>query len=102
MSHIKKAIQRAGHEAAAYMTADLRYRALEHGWDPEVVSNLHVQHSEGKFSTHVPAEHADKAFSHEYGTETTPPSAVIRKYSKSSAGDEAFFHSINKHLGGLF
>jgi hypothetical protein len=101
MKHLRDAIEKASHDTAAYVTADLRHSARESGWDEEVVSNLRVHHGEDGYNVMVPDDLKDRAFVHEFGDEKTPPSAAIRKYSNNhSVAAQVMLKNIEKHLGG--
>jgi hypothetical protein len=101
MKHLRDAIEKAAHDTAAYVTADLRHSAREHGWDEEVVSNMRVQHGEDGYKVMVPDDLKDRAFVHEFGDESSAPSAVIRKYSNDhSVAAHVMLKNIEKHLGG--
>jgi len=76
---IAKFIQNLSHQTAHELTAELRDRALAHGWDKDVVDNMRVEYAENKMKVTVHPDYAERAFKHEFGTETTAPSAVIRK-----------------------
>lgn len=83
------------------MTDDLRARALDRGWAPEVVNSMWVVREEGKFVAKVGAEHAEAAFKHEFGTQSSQPTNVIRGYDSSPDTAESFFLSAFSHfLGG--
>lgn len=80
MKKYVEAADSAAHELAAFMTVDLRSKAKEAGWHPDVVKNLTVKFDGEKLGVHVPEEHRAAAFNHEFGTETIPPTGVLRKY----------------------
>lgn len=103
MKKLLEATQKAKQDTAAYMTADVRTRALNDGWDPAVVANLRVEHGTDGFQAKVNAEHGEAAFKHEFGDEDNRPSATVRKYANDShASAQAFMSSLNKHFGGKF
>lgn len=103
MKKLLEAAQKAKQDTAAYMTADVRNRALNDGWHPAVVSTLRIEHGKDGFQTKVNDEHAAAAFKHEFGDEHTRPSATVRKYANDShASAQAFMASLNKHFGGKF
>jgi hypothetical protein len=81
ISKVKEAIQKSTGDVASSLTTKLRESALEHGWDRDVVANLHVVHNNGSFDVHVHPDYKDRAFVHEYGNESVRPTAVIRKFS---------------------
>jgi hypothetical protein len=83
------------------MTLQLRSHASEHGWDSDVVNNMHVEHNEGKYSVKVHPDYAARAHEHEYGTETKTPTAAIRKFTnRPEAAQTAYVMSFRKHVGG--
>lgn len=95
---MKAGLERAAHETAAYMTADLQNRAHEHGWDEDVANSIRVHYEDGKFKAKVAPEYSERAFKHEYGDENNPPKATVRKYDSSSSAEDAYMISLHKHV----
>lgn len=101
MKKLKSAVEHAAHAAASQMTSDIRQSALEHNWHPDVVRNMHIKYDNGSFGVHVHPDYEDRAFMHEFGTETSRPTAVIRKYEgQHSNSSSTFVKSFMEHLGG--
>ncbi len=88
---------KAHKDTAVAMTMELRQEALNAGWHPEVVSNMHVSHEANGYKVNIHPDYADRAHVHEYGTEGVRPTAVIRKYNRPEAGSEAFMRSLKHH-----
>jgi hypothetical protein len=100
MEKLSKALERATSDAALYMTADLRKKATERGWDSDVVNSLRVVHRNDSFSVKFPDSVADKAWVAEYGDPDTTPTAVIRNYDRSAPKLEKFIMDrVATHLG---
>jgi hypothetical protein len=90
--------KRAAQDAALVMTHQLQTSALQHGWDADVVANTRVVFEDGKFSTQVHPDYAERAHKHEYGTEDTRPTGVIRKaVNNPKTGHDVLMSSINHH-----
>jgi glycosidase len=101
MKDVRDALARAAHDTAAYVTADIRHTAAEHGWDPEVSSSLSVHYGEDGYNVTVPDHLKDRAFVHEFGDERNAPTAAMRKYSNSrEIASKVLLKNIEKHLGG--
>ena len=83
MNNLRKIARLVPHVKAAAMTEDIRNHAVAHGWDPIVASTLQVKYNGENYQVHIPEHHADAAFKHEYGSETSSPTAAIRKYAKT-------------------
>lgn len=66
----------------APLTRELRSNALESGWPENAAHSLSVHFDEGQFAIKYPDHVKGLVEDLEYGTEATPPSAVIRKFSK--------------------
>lgn len=98
--NLHEAALKALPDAAKLMELDIRRSALEHGWHPDVVNNITVEHGEEGFKVNVPHTHADAAFIHEYGSESKQPTAVIRKYGNTGAAHAAY-RSLAHHLGSV-
>ena len=91
MKHVLEAFPQAAAQTARSMTYTLRQSALDHGWDSKVASKLFVVHDGEKFRVHVPARYKSKVHDLEYGTQSTPPSAVIRKFNNRPEHMEKVF-----------
>lgn len=74
-----KFVDNLAHQTAKELTSELRERALKSGWDHDVVAHMHVEYSDKQMKVNVHPDYAERAFKHEFGTETTSPSAAIRK-----------------------
>lgn len=97
---LRKAISNASIDAAVFMTHQVRQTAVQHGWDPEVVAGLRVEHSGDKFSVKAHPDVADRAFVHEFGDEATLPTAAVRKYANQIGNTGTFLaKSISYHYG---
>jgi hypothetical protein len=95
------ALSKAVADTAAYMTYDVRHSARSAGWSDDEARALRVRHTDGTFGVHFEGPHAEAARTREYGTETTPPSAVARKYGHSHARAATILTKrLNKHLEG--
>jgi len=96
------ALEKAAHNAASYMTVDLRNRAIEAGWHSDVANNLNVTFDGKNFNSHVHPDYAERAFEHEFGTETKRGTAVMRKFASNHAdGERAFSLNFHNHMRGL-
>jgi hypothetical protein len=101
MKHVIAAVSKAKQDMAAHMTVHLRESALNHGWSPEVVSSMEVHHGKDGYQVTVPDEHKDQFMTHEYGSETVRPTAVVRKFFNDTNASQSFFvKRMNEHLGG--
>jgi hypothetical protein len=85
MHALHAAKKKTAEQMVQYMTSDLRNRATEAGWDKDVADSISVKFNGKEYAVHIPAEHADRAFFHEYGSETSAPTAVLRKYSEDKS-----------------
>lgn len=93
-----KVYERAAHDTAAFMTADLRQRALSSGWQPDVVNGMNVQFGDNGFQVDIHEDHQEQAWIHEYGSERDRPTAVIRKYANvDSDAKNMFMHNLAAH-----
>jgi hypothetical protein len=94
-------IHKASHDTAQFIEGQIRQSALDHGWDSKVVENTHVRFHDNKFSVYVHDKYVGNALTHEYGNETSRPTAVIRKYDNNPTGAGAnFIQNLEKHMGG--
>lgn len=100
MKQLTKALHSAASDAALHMTEDVRSSALEHGWDADVVRNMHVKYNDGNFSLQIHPDYRDRAFVHEYGNEHLRPTAVLRKYEHELGDVTKYFNKrFAHHLG---
>ena len=88
MDVINKALKKAVEQLAGQLTAQLRSNALSDGWEPEVAMGLKVEYANGRFFSTAPSEHSTKAFDHEYGTQSQPAKATMRRLNNNSAAAE--------------
>lgn len=102
MKSIHDALHQAANHSALYMEHELRTNAIRQGWHPSVAHGLHVGYVDGEFKVSVDADKHAAAHLHEYGDETTRPTAVIRKHgNNTSMAEKAFIRSLEKQLKGL-
>lgn len=94
MKHILDALDSATELTAKRLTAGLRRSAYQSGWTPEVTRNLSVKHDGKGFDVSIPDEYKEKAMDHEYGNESSRPTAVIRKFKNHNMDSKAFFGSL--------
>jgi hypothetical protein len=101
MKHVLKHFPQAAAEAARSMTYDLRNSAIEHGWNPEIANSLRVTHTGSAFKVHVPKKHRKTVHELEYGTESSRPTAVLRKFNnRPEYMEKAFMKSMSRLTGG--
>jgi hypothetical protein len=101
MKQFSNAATKALDALPLFMTQDLRNKALENGWSPDVANSISVVREAGVFSVKVGAEHAAQAFTHEYGNESMRPTAVIRRFDSDTTSAESFFlKAFGTFLGG--
>ena len=100
MKSILNNIHKAAHDTAQFVEGQIREKALAHGWDKKVVENTHVRFQDNKFNVYVHDKYVGAALTHEYGDETSRPTAVIRKYDNNPTGAGAnFIQNLGKHMG---
>lgn len=101
MKALKEAAIKATKDAAESATHSFRTHALAHSWDADVVAHTHVAYEQGKFAVKTHPDYEDRAHVHEYGDETTPPTAAIRKFFNRSENTHApFMAALNRHAKG--
>lgn len=75
------AIHKAAEQTATVMAHQVRHHAANSGWSPEAAQSLDVKYVDGKF---VASSSNGDAFTHEYGSQTSAPTAAVRKFSHHS------------------
>jgi hypothetical protein len=101
MIKYQHALTKAGVEAARSLTMDLQQSATDHGWHPDIVKHLSVSYNGSHLNIHYPDEIKSQVHNLEYGTETSAPSAVLRKFkSRSRHIDNTAVTAFSKHMGG--
>jgi predicted transcriptional regulator len=97
-----KSLERIANRAAQTSTVEythaLRAHLAAHNWDSDVVAHTHVAQEDGSFKVVTHPDYADRAFVHEYGSETTRPTAAIRRFSEGMG--ETYMHHFNAHFKG--
>lgn len=99
-----KSIVEAGRKAAVttatYMTADVRHSAMKQGWDIETASNTNIMYDGTEVKVHIDAGFESQAMDLEYGTESSRPTAVLRKYgNRTQDAEKVFLSALSKGLG---
>jgi hypothetical protein len=95
------AIIKAQEDMAKTMSDELRAAAIKDGWEPKVAKEISIKYHQGAFKYDLGDKHADSAFMHEFGSETAPPKATIRKYMNNVKGPaSAAIRTINSSLKG--
>lgn len=84
------------------MTGQIRKEAKASEWPRHVVGNMGVTYDKKKFEVHVHDKHFNEAHTLEYGTETTRPTAAIRRSLNNTKEAEQFFlETLHKIVGKL-
>ncbi len=65
---------------AAHLTRTLRQRAHEAGWPSHVYGGITVHANEDGFRVHLADHIEEHAMDLEYGTQQSPPNAVLRRF----------------------
>ena len=83
------------------MSAHLRSEARASGWPENVVSNLHVTHSDGSFKVRShPGQHA-QVMDLEYGTPGSQPNRAIHRFTNNQKEAEKFLIKRTLHHMGV-
>ena len=101
MENFLKAHQKVAAELAVFMTADIRSRARNDGWDDKVVERLRVVKKDDTYSVTAPSSVGDAAWVSEYGDPDSVPTATIRRYDTSGGKIGEFYNMrMSRHLNG--
>lgn len=94
-----KAYEKALSASAKDMTKELRKDARKQGWHEDVLKNMRVKYSdETGFTVKVHPDYEERAFVHEFGSPSTHPTAVIRKFrNRSTKSEELFLKHLEKY-----
>lgn len=95
MRKVSNALHNASVDAAESMTKHIRSAAISSGWNPDVANKLTLNYIDKKFSLVVDPAFKAKVHDHEFGTQTSPPSPVLR----GILNDHELFGS---HVGAAF
>ena len=102
MKHIHSAIHEASKHTSRYLTGELRKEAKASGWPRHIAANMGVTYGPDGFESHVHEKHYKEAHKLEYGTETTRPTAAVRRSANRTQEAEQFFvGTLSKILGNL-
>jgi hypothetical protein len=94
------AARKAAHKTSLLMTSDIRQSAVESGWSNELASNTHVMYDGTSYHVEVRDDLSSQAMDLEYGTPSTRPTAVVRKYANNTQQiEQAFVATLEKELG---
>jgi hypothetical protein len=96
------AVRQAAAQTTAFATAEVRQRATNAGWEPDVVGGTSVQFTGTAFETAIAEPVKDRAFVAEFGNEEKLPTAVLRKYNNDSeTTQELFLTRVFRNMEGL-
>ena len=102
LKNVQKALEQAIPGTEATLTEKLRQSAIAHGWHPDVVAHMNVQHKDGAFHAVIAPEYSDRAFVHEFGDESSRPTAVLRKFGNdTNAIHQTYMDKVNEQYGRL-
>ena len=90
---------RAVKSAARELTHGLRKHALKNGWPEEVIRGIGIHHNGKEFKLHTSPAVEDLIWKHEYGDETSTPTAIIRKFfnDKSKLSEVVYRHYVRQN-----
>lgn len=98
---IEQAIAKAADKTTRHMTAAVRRDAFNSGWPSHVVRRLKVVHNDGQFSVTYPESLEAHVSALEYGTSSTSPSPVIRRFNNRLDGHKDRFHkNLRREMAG--
>jgi hypothetical protein len=80
----KRLYKRALKELSKELTGQLQKHALQDGWDPKVAAGLTVSFNGTSLNAAHENQYGTMMFDLEFGTETTPPKATIRKMGNNT------------------
>jgi hypothetical protein len=83
------AVHDAANATSDFLTSQIHVEAHNSGWD-KLATAAQVTYSKGRFEINVPEEHEKGIADLEYGTETTRPSAVLRRVGNRTQDAEKF------------
>lgn len=100
MKRLADAARKAAHQTSLLMTSDVRQVAMENGWSSEVASNTHIMYDGSSYQVAVREDLESQAMDLEFGTPSTRPTAVFRKYANNTQQvEQAFIATLEKELG---
>jgi len=101
VTNSKTSYRRAVSAAARELTHGLRKSALDHGWPNDAIRGIGVVHDGRSFRLHTAKSVESTVWAQEYGTETSRPTAAIRKFLNDSnkINEVAYRHYINQNRG---
>lgn len=100
MKKLVDAARKAAQQTSLLMTADIRQSAMDSGWSSDIASNTLVMFDGSQYQVSVHSEFEGQAMDLEYGTPTSRPTAVFRKYANNTQPiEKAFVSSLEKELG---
>jgi hypothetical protein len=86
----KTSLKAAGAETAQFMTSQVREDLLAEGLDSRMVAKVRYRFLNNKFELIMPQKVKKAVSDLEYGSSSTPPSAVLRKFANRTQEAEKF------------
>ena len=97
MNFLTKALNEAAQTSTKVMTSEVRRRAVQQGWEPEVANGISISVNGDHLGYDLGTDHKDRAFVHEFGDEGKQPKATVRRYLNKLDGMDELFPKIYKH-----
>lgn len=85
MTSLVEILTKAAQGTASDLTGAMQDTAALAGWDPKVASNTSVKFTGSTFAVDVHPKYEERAKAHEYGSQTSSPTSVMRKFSNNDA-----------------
>jgi hypothetical protein len=95
---LRSSIDEGARFDSAVTTKALQKYCVENGWPAEVANNLSIQNDGSKYTVYYPPYLISKINDLEYGTQSTQPSGVLRRFL-DTIDDSALATGI---LGAMF
>lgn len=78
MKDLAESIEDALTLASTELTEVLQGTAQENGWSEALSKSVNIGYAGNVLELNIPSDVEDQVFDQEYGTESTPPTAVLR------------------------
>ena len=99
---IAEILEAAGKQGAVFeagqLSAELQQYARAAGWPENICTQLRIRQEDGEYIASFASSIADQVNDLEYGTQTTPPSPVIRTFLTTQISTHHFERGISDSL----
>jgi len=101
MSELVNGLDAALSQSVTHLTDLLQESAQKSGWSKDLSQSINIGYAGNVLQTNVPKDREEEVFQKEYGTETSAPTAVLRKFSSHPKAANIMDKHMHTHVNSV-